>query len=76
MLTVYGADWCADCRRTKSLLKRLGIEHDYIDVEHDDAAREKSVELSGAERIPVVVFDDGTILVEPSDPQMRRQLGL
>jgi len=34
----------------------------------------KAIEISGVQSIPVVVFDDGTFFVEPSDPQMREKL--
>jgi len=32
-ITFYGADWCSDCRRSKSLLNTLGVEYDMKDVE-------------------------------------------
>jgi len=32
-ITMYGADWCRDCRRSKALLDGRGIEYDYIDLE-------------------------------------------
>lgn len=71
----YGADWCGDCRRSQRLLDSLGVAYDHHDVEHDDSARERAVELSGRQSIPVIAFADGTILVEPSDPDLRAKLG-
>jgi len=76
---LYGADWCGDCIRTKRQLTELSIDFDYLDVEHDDTLREKAIEISGAQSIPVVVFPDGAHLVEPSNPVMvekLKQLGL
>lgn len=70
----YGAEWCGDCRRTKKLLESLQVPFVYNDVEHDEAAMAKAIEISGVQSIPVVVFDDGTFFVEPSDPQMREKL--
>ena len=32
-ITVYGADWCRDCRRTKQYLAKNDIPHSWIDVE-------------------------------------------
>ena len=26
-ITLYGADWCGDCRRSKRLLAELGVEY-------------------------------------------------
>lgn len=74
MIQVYGADWCADCRRTKRQLEELGIAFVYLDVEHDDALRDRAVAVSGAQSIPVVCFPDGTHLVEPTNPDLRAKL--
>lgn len=78
-IQMYGADWCGDCRRTKSQLESLGVAFEYLDVEHDDALRERAIEIAGVQSIPVVVFGDGTHMVEPSNPAMvakLRELGL
>ena len=29
-VTFYGADWCSDCRRSKSLLNTLGVEFEMV----------------------------------------------
>ncbi len=71
---MYGADWCGDCRRTKRQLDDLGVEYRYLDIEHDDALRERAIAISGVQSIPVVVFPDGTHLVEPSNPAMLAKL--
>lgn len=71
---MYGADWCGDCRRTKRQLDELGVEYSYLDVELDDALRERAIAISGVQSIPVVVFPDGTHLVEPSNPAMLAKL--
>ena len=73
-IEMYGADWCGDCRRTKRQLDELGVEYSYLDVELDDALRERAIAISGVQSIPVVVFPDGTHLVEPSNPAMLAKL--
>lgn len=73
-IQMYGADWCGDCRRTKRQLDELGVEYSYLDVEHDDALKDAAIAISGVQSIPVVVFPDGTHLVEPSNPAMRAKL--
>ena len=70
MIEVYGADWCGDCRRSKALLDRLGVEYAYLEVDKDDALRMRAVEIAGRQSIPVIVFPDGSFLVEPSDPAL------
>lgn len=75
MITMYGAEWCGDCRRSTALLKELGVEYTYINLEETPEATEKVVEINGgAQSIPVIVFDDGTHLTEPSDPALRAKL--
>lgn len=75
MIDVYGADWCGDCRRSKSLLDRLGVEYVYLEVDKDDALRDRAVAINGGARsIPVIVFPDGSHLTEPSDPLLRERI--
>ncbi|GAA1352542.1 glutaredoxin family protein [Saccharothrix algeriensis] len=70
-IVLYGADWCSDCRRAKAWLREHEVAFTDVDVEHDDAARDRAVELAGGRRnIPVVVLADGTVLVEPTDVQL------
>ncbi len=73
-IQVYGAQWCGDCRRTKAQLEGLGVAFDYLEVDKDDALRDKAIEISGKQSIPVVVLPDGTYMVEPSNPDLERRL--
>jgi glutaredoxin-like protein len=73
-ITMYGADWCHDCRRTKAQLDGLGIDYAYIDIEHDDAEAEEAKRISGRMNIPVVVFPDGSHQVEPSNADVEAKL--
>ena len=74
-ITMYGADWCGDCRRSKRLLEELDVQITHIDVEADLAAADKVVEINGgAKSIPVIVFSDGTHLTEPSDNDLKAKL--
>jgi mycoredoxin len=75
MITVYSADWCGDCRRSKRLLAKLNIEYKLIEVESDLTAADKVREINGGmQSIPVIVFDDGTHLTEPSDADLTAKL--
>ena len=74
-ITMYGAEWCGDCRRSKALLDREGVDYDYIDLEvvFDGADRAKAI--SGRTQIPGVVFPDGTHITEPTDAELSAKLG-
>ena len=73
-VTFYGADWCSDCRRSKSLLNTLGVEYEMKDVEADKATADEAQSISGRTNIPVVKFADGEFLVEPSDADLHAAL--
>lgn len=74
-LTVYGASWCSDVKRSRALLDSLSVEYDYFDVEEDSAAEQRVRALQdGERRIPTLVWPDGTHLVEPSDDELSAHL--
>jgi mycoredoxin len=74
-ITVYGAEWCGDCRRSKRFLDSNNVKYNYIDVEADAAASDKVIEINGGMRsIPVIIFPDGTHLTEPSDIVLKEKL--
>lgn len=74
-ITMYGAEWCGDCRRSKKFLDSNNVSYNYIDVEADASASEKVIEINGGMRsIPVILFPDGTHLTEPSDSALKEKL--
>jgi mycoredoxin len=74
-ITMYSADWCGDCVRSKRLLDSLQVRYEIIDVESVPGASEKVIEINGGKRsIPVILFPDGTHLTEPSDIDLKAKL--
>lgn len=73
-ITMFGAEWCGDCRRTKKQLDELGIEYDYVDLEDEPAAAEVARDISGRTNIPVVVYPDASHHVEPSNADVEAKL--
>jgi glutaredoxin len=72
---LFGADWCADCRRTKAWLRRNEIPYTEYDTDADDATRSRATELAGGRtNIPVVVTPEGTVLVEPTSVELASKL--
>ncbi len=76
-ITVMGSTWCSDCKRAKRFLGDQQVQYKWVDIEHDEEAR-KFVEAhnDGKTIIPTILFDDGTVLVEPSNAQLAEKLGL
>ena len=70
----YGAQWCGDCRRSKSLMDTLNVGYDEFDVEESKENADKAQAISGRTNIPVIRFKDGTHLVEPSDAILHAEL--
>ncbi|MGN8027822.1 glutaredoxin domain-containing protein [Microbacterium sp. 22242] len=73
-ITVFGADWCRDCIRTKRQLDELGIEYAYVDLVEDPSAADVAKEISGRTNIPVVVYPDASHHVEPSNADVEAKL--
>jgi len=73
-ITIYGADWCSDCRRAKRVLDESGVAYDYIDLEAEPTAAEAAHAISGRTSIPVIVFPDGSHVVEPADDLLREKI--
>ena len=74
-VVMYGAAWCGDCRRSKAYLDSNKVEYKYIDVEADESAAQKVIEINnGMRSIPVIIFEDGTHLTEPSDQALGDKL--
>jgi mycoredoxin len=73
-ITMYGAQWCGDCRRSKSLLDRLDVDYDYVDLETVEDGADRAHAISGRTSIPVIAFPDDTHVVEPTDAELRAKL--
>ena len=76
-LTVYGAYWCPDCRRSKKFLGENFIPFNWVDIEEDKEGESFVIAKNGGKRIiPTIVFEDGSVLVEPSNAELARKLNL
>jgi thioredoxin reductase (NADPH) len=76
-LTVYGAVWCEDCKRSKKFLGEQRVHYNWVDIEQNAAGLALVERVNNGKRIiPTIVFDDGSMLVEPSNAQLAAKLGL
>ncbi|CAB4594425.1 unannotated protein [freshwater metagenome] len=74
-IVMYGAEWCGDCRRSKRFLDSNNVAYEYINIEEDAAATEKVIEINGGMKsIPVIIFEDGSHMTEPSDIDLKAKL--
>ena len=76
-ITVYGAPWCPDCRQSKQFLGEQRVRFNWVDIDEDEAGRKRVQELNdGKQIIPTIIFEDGSILVEPSNAELAAKLGI
>ena len=69
-LTVYGADWCGDCRRAKRHLDSAGVAYRWVDLTQNRGAK-GMLTAAGLRAIPVIATADGRVLMEPSNAELR-----
>lgn len=74
-IVMYSGDHCGDCTRSKRLLDSLGVAYEVVEVDGNPQALEKIMEINnGFRSIPVILFEDGTHLTEPSDNALKAKL--
>ncbi|MDP1711378.1 MAG: glutaredoxin domain-containing protein [Candidatus Nanopelagicaceae bacterium] len=74
-IVMYSGDHCGDCTRSKRLLDSLGVAYQVIEVDGNPQALAKVMEINdGFRSIPVIVFEDGSHLTEPSDNALKAKL--
>ncbi len=74
---MYGTHWCGDCKRAKQFFGEQRVKYEFIDIDAD-AEGMKIVEKAndGKHVIPVIFFDDESVLIEPSNSELAEKLGL
>lgn len=76
-ITVYGAYWCPDCRRAKKFLGEQFVPYKWVDIEQDKEAEAFVLQKNNGKRIiPTILFEDGSFLVEPTNAELAKKLGL
>ena len=76
-VTVYGAPWCPDCKRAKQFLGEQRVPYNWVDIDQDEEGRSYVQQANnGRQIIPTILFEDGSILVEPSNAELASKLGI
>jgi hypothetical protein len=76
-LRVIGHRWSAASHALKDFLGRNGVPYQWFDVESSDEEVRTLLRKAGLDdsRLPVVLFDDGSRLVEPSMQEVAAKMG-
>jgi mycoredoxin len=76
-IVMYGTTWCGDTRRARRIFDENNIAYTWIDIDQDMEARKYVESVNrGYRSVPTIVFQDGSMLVEPSMSELRKKLGL
>jgi thioredoxin reductase (NADPH) len=76
-IRVVGALWSPGSHTVKDFLARHQIPYLWLDVDHDEQARQLAARTSAdALLLPTVLFPDGTSLTDPSQGVLAEKLGL
>jgi thioredoxin reductase (NADPH) len=76
-ITLYGTYWCGDCKRAKTFFGEQRVHYTFVDVDSDPEGLAVVERVNnGKQIIPVIVFGDGSTLVEPTNAELAAKLGL
>lgn len=76
-IRVAGTLWSPRSHATKDFLSRNRIPYLWLDIEKDaEAATLINAVLQGSTRLPVVLFPDGTSLIDPDNRTIAEKVGL
>src|SRR5947199_943310 len=76
-IKLYGTNWCSDCKRSKKFLGEQRVHYEFINIAEDQEGQAYVQQVqNGGLSIPTIVFEDGSILIEPSNAELATKLGL
>jgi thioredoxin reductase (NADPH) len=76
-IRLLGARWSAQSYSVKEFLSRNLIPYQWIDVDADESMKEQVLSITGdINKIPVVLFPDGSQMVTPSNNEIAEKVGL
>ena len=76
-ITMYGTNWCSDCKRAKQFFGEQRVMYDFVDIDGDAEGLALVQRYNdGKHVIPTIVFGDGSVLIEPSNAELAAKLGL
>jgi thioredoxin reductase (NADPH) len=76
-IRVAGAQWSRQCYQAKEFLARNQVPYQWLDIEREAPIRELVQRLTGSlTRLPVVLFPDGSHLIEPTQLELATKVGL
>jgi mycoredoxin len=76
-ITVYGTDWCGDCFRARRFLKKHAVPYSFVNIDKNKQGERFVLKTNRGQRsVPTIIFEDGSIIVEPSNQELAVKLGI
>lgn len=76
-LIVHATGWCRDCPRARRFLDGHHVAYRWIDIDRDREAGALVRKVNRGNRsVPTLTFPDGSMLIEPGNPDLARRLGI
>ena len=76
-IKVYGTSWCGDCHRAKQFFDEHNINYDWSDIDDQPHLKQVIRDLNeGNQKVPTIVFPDGSILIEPTNSELKDKLNI
>ncbi len=74
-VTMYSTQWCGYCFRLRKQLDREGIAYDVIDIERDEEAAVRVMQVNGGNQtVPTMIYRDGSAQTNPSLHEVKAKL--
>lgn len=72
---MYSTQWCGYCFRLRKQLDREGIAYDVIDIDRDEEAAFRVMQVNGGNQtVPTMIYSDGTAQTNPSLLEVKAKL--
>lgn len=76
-ILVYGTSWCSDCIRVRNFLDTKKVQYQWINIDSDlEACAFVERTNHGNRSVPTIIWQDGSISVEPSIKQLISKLDM
>jgi mycoredoxin len=67
MIKLYCTRFCSDCQKARALFDAHNIRYEMIDINKDESGKKYVMGVNNGNcSVPTILFEDGTLLVEPS----------
>jgi mycoredoxin len=71
-IVMYTMEYCGDCKRSKAFFEENQIAYLKVRLEGNEKAVRFVVAVNNGNRsVPTIIFPDGSILVEPSQEELK-----